>query len=85
MINLAFIVSKEEQKNIRGGQKKKLETKRGRGRNKKQSPVLGPALIWATEGGDPGPGEHCFYSDFSQCLQAASPLPIVEFLASHAS
>jgi len=44
MISLAFIVSTENEKNIRGHSKEKLERKRGR-RNKKMSPVLGPTLI----------------------------------------
>jgi len=45
MINLAFIVSREKEKYIRGDRKAKLERKRGRRRNKKISPDMGPVLI----------------------------------------
>jgi len=48
MINLAFVVSKEKEKSI--GETEKREEKRGRGRSKKISPVLGPALIQLVEG-----------------------------------
>jgi len=51
MISLAFIISKEKEKDVRGGRKKKLERKSGRRRNKKISPILGPALIWPVEQG----------------------------------
>jgi len=63
-----FIVSEEKEKNIRGNRKAKLERKRGRRRNKKVSPVLGPALIQQTGGGGggvcPGPEGRRLHSDF---------------------
>jgi len=40
-----YYSSKGKGKEHRGDRKKKIEWKRGRGRNKKISPVLGPALI----------------------------------------
>jgi len=68
-VNLAFVISNEKEKNIRGGRKEKLERKRGRTRNKKISPVLGPVLILPMKWGVCQVlGGITFYSDFSQFL-----------------
>jgi len=63
-----FCSFKGEGKEHRRDRKYKIKRKRRSRRNKKILPVLGPVLIWPVEGGGPGPGGHCPYSDFFQFL-----------------
>jgi len=70
-----FYSFKAEGKEHEGGQKRKVREERGSRRNKKVSPVLGPALIWAMEGGVQVLGGIIFTVIFLSFYRKLAPSP----------
>jgi len=77
---------KGEGKEHKGGQKRKVREEKKRKKKQKDITSPGSSIDLASGGeGGPGPGGCCIYSDFSQFSLVVSPLPLAEFLASHAN